>query len=48
METKMIQKQDKRPASLDAVPSNLSFGNTEGKHVSVSKNEAEVKKFSSS
>lgn len=38
----MVQKQDKMPAFLLNVPSNLSFSNTEGEHISVFKNEAEV------
>lgn len=45
-EVQMVQKWDKRSAFPLTVPSNLSFGNIEGKHISVLKNEAEVEKFS--
>lgn len=39
---RMVQEQDSMPAFLLNVPSNLSFDNTEGEHISVFKNEAEV------
>lgn len=42
LEVRMVQKRDKMPAFLLTVPSNLSFGNIEGKCISVFKNEAEV------
>lgn len=39
---RMVQEQDSMPAILLNIPSNLSFDNTEGEHISVFKNEAEV------